>query len=70
VPFAVSRNQAAALISVSVTFFDRLVNDGRMPQPRQVDGRVLWDSEEVRAAWRAMPRRGQAAEANPWDEPP
>lgn len=67
VPFAVSREAAAALIGVSASFFDRLVKDGRMPQPRDVDGRVLWDSEEVRAAWRTLPRRGQRAQANPWD---
>lgn len=67
VPFAVSRDAAAALIGVSAAFFDRLVKDGRMPQPREVDGRVLWDSEELRAAWRALPRRGERL-ANPWDE--
>src|SRR5215217_6350509 len=65
VPFAVSRNQAAALVGVSSAFFDRLVNDGRMPQPRQVDGRVLWDSEEARAAWRALPRRGRLRISTP-----
>jgi excisionase family DNA binding protein len=69
VPFAVSREQAAALLGVSVGFFDRLVKDGRMPQPREVDARVLWDSEEVKAFWRAIPRRGQAVKANTWDEP-
>jgi predicted DNA-binding transcriptional regulator AlpA len=67
VPFAVSREAAAALLGVSAAFFDRLVKDGRMPQPREVDGRVLWDSEEVRAAWRAIPRRGARAEVNEWD---
>lgn len=69
IPFAVCREAAAALVGVSTTFFDRLVKDGRMPQPRQIDGRVLWDSDEVRASWRSMPKRGQAAEANSWDVP-
>ena len=68
IPFAVSREAAAALIGVSATFFDRLVKDGRMPAPRDVDGRVLWDSDEVRSAWRAIPRRGQAEARNPWDK--
>lgn len=67
IPFAVAREAAAALVGVSAVFFDRLVKDGRMPQPRPVDGRVLWDSDEVRAAWRALPKRGQAATVNPWD---
>lgn len=68
VPFAVCREAAAALIGVSAAFFDRLVKDGRMPQPREVESRVLWDSEEVRVAWRSLPRRGQRSTANPWDE--
>ena len=69
-PFAVSREAAAALLSISTSKFDMLVSDDRMPKPRVLDGRVLWDVEEVRAAWRALPRRGAAAqdnEANPWD---
>lgn len=70
IPFAVGRDAAAALVGVSSGFFDKLVKTGRMPQPREVDGRVLWDSDEVRAAWRAMPRRGQAAVSNTWDAAP
>ena len=68
VPFAVGRQAAAALIGISTGFFDRLVGDGRMPQPRDLDGRVLWDSEEVKAAWRAIPKRGQAVRRNSFDE--
>ena len=67
VPFAVSRDAAAALLGVSSGFFDRLVKDGRMPKPREVDGRVLWDSDEVRAAWRAIPKRGEGR-GNSWDD--
>ena len=69
-PFAVGRDDAAHLLGVSATFFDRLVADGRMPSPREIDGRVLWDTEEVREAWRAIPRRGQNADrGNTWDAP-
>lgn len=66
-PFAVSRQAAAALIGISTSFFDKLVRDGRMPQPRELDGRVLWDSEELRAAWRQVPKRGQATRRNTFD---
>jgi hypothetical protein len=68
VPYAVGKQAAAALISISAGFFDKLVGDGRMPEPRELDGRVLWDSEEVKAAWRAIPKRGQAARRNSFDE--
>ena len=67
IPYAVCREAAAELIGHSAAKFDTLVKDGRMPPPREVDSRVLWDSAEVLAAWRAIPRRGQAPEANPWD---
>lgn len=66
VPFAITREQAAALIGVSVTKFEELVGDGRMPQPREIDRRVLWDSEEVRAAWRLIPKRGSVGRKNSW----
>jgi excisionase family DNA binding protein len=68
-PFAVCRDDAAHLLGVSPSFFDSLVSDGRMPQPREIGGRVLWDTEEVREAWRALPRRGQTAEGkNSWSD--
>lgn len=67
VPFAVSRDAAAALISISTSKFDALVKDGRMPQPREIDTRVLWDSDEVKAAWRALRKRGEPDPVNSWD---
>jgi len=69
-PFAVSRETSAALVGISPSKFEELVNDGRMPQPRALDGRVLWDVEELRAAWRALPRRGEAAQnaLSAWDK--
>lgn len=47
---------------------DKLVKDGRMPQAREIDGRVLWDSEEIRAAWRSIPKRGQVVAGNSWED--
>lgn len=66
VPFLVARECAAALIGVGTTKFDELVRDGRMPAPREVDARVLWDTDELRAACRLLPRRGATARAG-WD---
>lgn len=66
VPFAVSADVAAALIGVSEGLFLAMVDDGRMPQPRPVNRLVRWDTEEVRAAWRSLPRRGEAAPSSTW----
>lgn len=74
-PFGVNREQAAVLIGVSPTVFDRLVQEGTMPQPRlPVKGRCVWDVDELAAAWRRLPHRGGTANLddtrandNPWD---
>lgn len=70
VPFAVEIRAAAALIGIGEGTFRDMVADGRMPEPRPIGSRVLWDTEEVRAAWRAIPKRGQSAKANTWDPRP
>lgn len=68
-PFAVGREDAAILLGVSASHFDSLVADGLMPAPRELRGRVLWDTEEIKEAWRASPRRGQTAEgSNSWSD--
>ena len=67
VPFLVSRETAAALIGVGTTKFDEMVRDGRMPAPREADARVLWDTDELRAACRMLPRRGAQAAPAGWD---
>lgn len=57
------------MFGVSPSHFDTLVAGGVMPQPRELGGRVLWDTEELVEAWRAVPRRGQTAEgSNSWDD--
>lgn len=38
-----SREIAARYIGVGTSTFDKLVADGRMPKPKRVGGRVIWD---------------------------
>jgi len=59
-PRGLSRVQAAEYIGVSPTKFDELVGDGRMPKPKRVDARRLWDT---RALDRAFDRLDGEAEA-------
>lgn len=65
-----SREQAATHIGVGPTKFDEMVADGRMPQPRVIDGRVVWDIYELDDYFDRLPRRGQNATKqqaqNPW----
>ncbi|CCE08066.1 conserved hypothetical protein [Bradyrhizobium sp. STM 3843] len=62
-PRGLSRVQAAAYIGVSASTFDKLVDDGYMPGPKKIKGRVIWD---LKAVDRAFEELGDNDE-NPWD---
>lgn len=62
-PRGLSRVQAAEFVGVSPTKFDALVADGRMPKPKRIDGRVVWDREKLDTAFAALPDDGEANEA-------
>lgn len=74
-PVGISREQAAALIGISTTLFDKCVAAGKIPPPRVIFGRLVYDRDEVIEAFRAMPRKHEEAsvldaatsEGNPWD---
>lgn len=59
------REIAARYVGVGVTKFDEMVLDGRMPQPKRVDGRKVWDRFALDAAFDALP--SDQSEVNPWD---
>src|SRR4051812_3274623 len=42
-PRGLSRDEAARYIGVGATKFDEMVKDGRMPKPKRLDGRTVWD---------------------------
>ncbi len=69
-PRGVNRVQAAAYIGVSPTKFDQLVADGRMPKPRIVDSRRVWDVWQLDMAFSALPNGEDERDANPWDGRP
>jgi len=56
--------QAATYIGVSPTKFDEMVADSRMPKPKRIDGRVVWDLRRLDLAFDALPDEHTA---NPWD---
>ncbi len=63
-PCALSRVQSAVFICVGTTKFDEMVADGRMPKPKQVDGRKIWGRLELLEAFAALP---SDEDTNPWD---
>lgn len=70
VPRGLSRELASQYIGVSVTKFDQLVQDGRMPSPKRIDGRKVWDRNALDDAFWALPEDGSAMVDNPWDHKP
>jgi predicted DNA-binding transcriptional regulator AlpA len=64
-PRGLSRVAAAAYVGVSPTKFDELVKDGRMPRPKRIDARAVWDRKQLDAAFDALPDEG---DRNLWAE--
>lgn len=68
-PRGLSRVQAAAYVGISPSLFDELVVDGRMPSPKAVNSRRIWDRLALDAAFSSLPNTGlDMGEHNPWDD--
>jgi predicted DNA-binding transcriptional regulator AlpA len=63
--FGCSAVQAAEAVGVSVNTYIGMVEDGRMPQPKRIGSRKVWDVEEVYAAFKALPHEKQIDEGEP-----
>lgn len=50
-PRGLSREEAARYIGVGSTTFDRLVEERRMPAPKRVGKRVIWDRLKIDASF-------------------
>lgn len=50
-PRGMNREAAARYVGLGTTKFDQMVIDGRMPKPKRVDGRVVWDRLLLDAAF-------------------
>lgn len=67
-PRGLCREAAASYVGISATKFDEMVDDGRMPPPKRIDARKVWDRSALDAYFDALPG-GDEGGANPWDEP-
>ncbi len=64
-PRGLNRLQAAAYIGVGVTLFDVMVEDRRMPKPKKINGRNVWDRYALDEDFAAL---GEETTDNPWDD--
>ena len=69
-PRLVTREAAAAYVSVSPTTFDEMVKDGRMPRPKRLRGRrKAWDVRALDAAIDDLPNADNNNDNNDtWDD--
>jgi predicted DNA-binding transcriptional regulator AlpA len=64
-----SEAEAAIYIGLGASKFSELVKDGRMPRPRVIDNRRIWDVDDIDAAFKALPIEGETQQdENPWHE--
>jgi predicted DNA-binding transcriptional regulator AlpA len=61
-----SRDEAAMYVGISASKFDTLVADGRMPPPRRIDGRKVWDIRSLDVAFDELPSENAAEAGNSW----
>jgi excisionase family DNA binding protein len=54
-PRLISRKAAADYLGISPSKFDQMVQDGRMPRPKKIDGRRAWCVRALNAAVDALP---------------
>jgi predicted DNA-binding transcriptional regulator AlpA len=66
-PRGLSRTEAAAAyIGVSSSLFDQMVADGRMPKPKRINARTVWDRRKLDEAFDMLD--DDTAVCDPWDE--
>jgi predicted DNA-binding transcriptional regulator AlpA len=61
-----SRVEASIYVGISPSLFDQMVMDGRMPGPKRINSRSVWDRRRLDQAFDALPEEDSG---NPWDGP-
>jgi hypothetical protein len=67
-PRGLSRIEAARYVGVSPTTFDKLVVGKKMPNPKHVGTRRIWDRHLLDMAFDEI--SGDDESPNPWDDAP
>ena len=68
VQLGLARAAAAAYIGVGVTLFDQMVADRRMPKPKLINSRKVWDRHQLDAAFADLFEEGQTEPSSPWSD--
>jgi predicted DNA-binding transcriptional regulator AlpA len=65
-PRGLSREQAAAYVGISPSLFDTLIKDGRMPGPKRINSRVVWDRLKLDAAFDVLADTNDGGTDDEW----
>jgi predicted DNA-binding transcriptional regulator AlpA len=57
-PRGLNREEAARYIGVGTSKFDEMVAARRMPKPKRIDGRTVWDRIALDVAFSELPEDG------------
>ena len=60
-PRGLRREASASYVGVRPTKFDQWVKDKRMPQPKRVDGCVIWDRRKLDQAFDELDSDGDTS---------
>lgn len=63
-PRGLGREDAAAYLGISASLFTMMVEDGRMPPPKLINARLVWDRRRLDESFELLPER---PDSNPWD---
>lgn len=66
-PRGLSRTEAAAYIGCSPSLFDIMVKDGRMPKPKMMNSRTVWDVRRLDKFFDELPSDDEPAHVGEWD---
>jgi excisionase family DNA binding protein len=66
-PRGMSREEAARYVGVGTTKFDEMIADGRMPKPKAINGRRVWDRLKLDSAFDELPGDDDGSAENPAD---
>jgi predicted DNA-binding transcriptional regulator AlpA len=68
-PLGMSREEVAQHIGIGTTLFDKMVADGRMPPPKCINTRRVWNRIAIEQAFAELPDDSRPAnDDNPWDQ--
>jgi hypothetical protein len=67
-PRGLSREAAAQYVGVSPVKFDEMVEDRRMPKPKRIDGRKVWDRHALDLSFDALGEESVPKKATGWED--